>query len=136
MGLALMLCDTIIEDRFTGKKSLIGLFSQIHAQKIPCIHQSMMLLVSMTSGQGTYSCEIVFEHADLPKPVFRTECPLTFENPFQVVDLVYQLKIVRFPLPGKYWIKVNIDGVSVMMRPLMVLPKKQEDKKPKEEEGK
>ena len=136
MGLAFLLCDTIIEDRNTGKKSLIGLFSQIQAPKIPCIHQSMMLLVSLTSGQGRYPCEVVCEHPDLPRPVFHVECSLKFENPFQVVDLVYQLKAVRFPLPGKYWLKVNIDGVSVMMRPLMVLPKKQEDKKPNEEEGK
>ena len=62
MGLALILCDTIIEDSVTGKKSLIGLFSQIHAPKLPCIHQSMNILVSVTGGQGTYPCQIVCEH--------------------------------------------------------------------------
>jgi len=123
MGLALILCDTIIEDRATGKKSLIGLFSQIHAPKLPCIHQSMMMLVSVTGGQGAYPCEIVCEHPQLEQPVFKLDCALKFENPFQVLDMVFQLKAVRFPLAGKYEIKVIIDGVPELIRPLMVMPK-------------
>ena len=111
MGLALILCDTIIEDSNTGKKSLIGLFSQIHTPKLPCIHQSMNILVSVTGGQGTYPCRIVCEHPALERPVFSLDCMLKFENPFQVVDMVFQLKAVRFQLPGKYEIKVLIDGV-------------------------
>ena len=98
MGLALILCDTIIEDSVTGKKSLIGLFSQIHAPTLPCIHQSMNILVSVTGGQGSYPCELVCEHPELQAPVFKQKCTLNFENPFQVVDMVFQLKAVRFPL--------------------------------------
>ena len=124
MGLALILCDTIIEDCFTGKKSLIGLFSQIHAPKLPCIHPSMMLLVSVTGGQGTYPCEVVCEHPDLTEPVFRLHCTLKFENPFQVLDMIFSPKNVMFKLPGKYEIKVIIDGVPELIRPLLVLPKK------------
>ena len=124
MGLALILCDTIIEDSVTGKKSLIGLFSQIHAPKLPCVHQSMNILVSVTGGQGTYPCQIVCEHPELERPVFGLDCTLKFENPFQVVDLVFQLKAVRFPLPGKYEIKVIIDGVPELIRPLIVSVRK------------
>ena len=126
MGLALLLCDTIIEDRSTGKKSLIGLFSQIHAPKLPCIHPSMTMLVSMTGGQGEYPCLITCEHPDLDKPVFSLPCKMKFENPFQVVDYVFQLKAVRFPLPNKYSINVKIDDYLVMTRPLLVQAKKLE----------
>ena len=132
MGLALILCDTIIQDRETGKRSLIGLFSQIHSPKFPCTHPSMRILVSVTGGQGTYPCKIVCEHPDLDKPVINLDCPLKFQNPFQVLDMVFQLKSVHFPIPGKYEIKVIIDGVPELIRPLLVLPTP--SKEPKDEE--
>lgn len=124
MGLTLLLCDTIIEDRLTGKKSLIGLFSQIHTSKMPCVHPSMMVMVSVTGGQGSYPCELVCEHPELPEPVFRMNCTLNFENPFQVLDMIFNPKNSVFKLPGKYEIKVIIDGVPELIRPLMVLPRK------------
>ena len=133
MGLALILCDTIIEDSVTGKKSLIGLFSQIHAPKLPCIHQSMNILVSVTGGQGTYPCKIVCEHPQLERPVFSLDCMLKFENPFQVVDMVFQLKAVRFQLPGMYEIKVLIDGVPELIRPLIVSVRKNMEQQPPEQ---
>lgn len=135
MGLALILCDTIIEDRVTGKKSLIGLFSQIHTSKLPCVHPSMMMLVSVTGGQGTYPCKIVCEHPNLKQPVFSVDSPLKFENPFQVLDLIFQLKAINFPLPGKYEIKVIIDGVPELIRPLMVLPRNVEEQAPPDEKS-
>ncbi|MCR4575207.1 MAG: hypothetical protein K5787_15720 [Lentisphaeria bacterium] len=124
MGLSLLLCDTIIQDIITGKRSLIGLFSQIHAPKLPCIHSSMMVLVSVTGGQGSYPCELICEHPELQEPVFRKNFTLNFENPFQVVDMTFNLKNIVFKLPGKYEIKVIIDGVPELIRPLMVSLKK------------
>ena len=133
MGLALILCDTIIEDKATGKKSLIGLFSQINAPSLPCVHQSMSILVSVTGGQGTYPCRIVCEHPDLDRPVFAFDCTIKFENPFQVVDMVFQMKSVRFRLPGKYELKVLIDGVPELIRPVIVSVKKDIEKKTPEQ---
>ena len=133
MGLALILCDTIIEDCATGKKSLIGLFSQIHAPKLPCVHQSMNIFVSVTGGQGTYPCQIVCEHPQLDRPVFCLDCKIKFENPFQVVDMVFQMKAVRFTLPGKYELKVIIDGVPELIRPLIVSVRKNMEQKPSEQ---
>ena len=132
MGLALILCDTIIEDCATGKKSLIGLFSQIHAPKLPCVHQSMNIFVSVTGGQGTYPCQIVCEHPQLDRPVFCLDCKIKFENPFQVVDMVFQMKAVRFTLPGKYELKVIIDGVPELIRPLIVSVRKNMEQPPPE----
>ena len=133
MGLALILCDTIIEDCATGKKSLIGLFSQIHAPKLPCVHQSMNIFVSVTGGQGTYPCQIVCEHPQLDRPVFCLDCKIKLENPFQVVDMVFQMKAVRFTLPGKYELKVIIDGVPELIRPLIVSVRKNMEQKPSEQ---
>lgn len=121
IGIALIVCDTIIEDRLSNKKSLIGLFGQIHAMRLPCIAQSMCLLVSLTGGNGDYPCEIVCQHATIDAPVFSLRRTIRFDSPNQVLDLVFQLKSVRFPFPDQYWIKVLIDGIPIMMRPLVIV---------------
>ena len=123
IGVALIVCDTIIEDKFTNKKSLVGLFGQIHAARLPCVIQSISMLVSLTGGNGDYPCEIVCQHASIDAPVFTLSKTIHFESPLQVLDLVFQFKSVRFPFPDQYWLKVMIDGVPIMMRPLTVIQK-------------
>ncbi len=118
MGLALVLCDVIIEDKITGKKSLIGLFDRIHSRNFPCVHASMALFVSMTSGQGNYDCEVICRHVDEKNFAFKMKGRITMKDPTQVVDIIFRLNGVRFPIPGIYWIHFLVDGIPIMMRPL------------------
>ena len=54
IGIGLIPCDTLIEDRLTGKKSLIGVIGAIRVTKFPCVYPAFHLLVSLTSGNGSY----------------------------------------------------------------------------------
>lgn len=65
IGLALIPCDCIIEDKKTCKKSLIGIFGNINVNALPCPMPSTSILVSMTGGTGEYLCEII---CDAPPP--------------------------------------------------------------------
>ncbi len=121
IGLALISCDTVIEDRRSGKKSLIGLFGQLNVRKLPYVHPSMSLLVSMTGGTGEHSCEVLCSNASLENPVFSVKGKIKFEHPQQVIDMVFQLQSIRFPLADTYWIKVVVDELPLMMRPLLVV---------------
>lgn len=121
MGLSLVVCDQIIEDKLTGKKTLVGLFSRISAAKLPCIHPTMSVFVSMTGGQGEYPCEVLCRHADGEPVVFSAKGKVTLRDPQQVVDLAFRLNGVRFPRAGMYWVNFLIDEVPLMMRPLFLL---------------
>ena len=123
IGLALILCDTVIEDRRTMKKSLIGLFSQIGALSFPYTHPLIHLLVSLTGGKGEYPCEVLCQHEDLKTTVFSIKNTLRFRSHDEVADLVYNLKSLTFPRPGRYWFKVLVDEMPVMMRPVLVVPR-------------
>src|SRR5436305_596684 len=52
--MAIVICDQIIEDRLTGKKTLVGLFNSIAARSFPCTHATMSVFVSLTEGRGKY----------------------------------------------------------------------------------
>jgi len=121
IGLALICCDTVIEDRRTGKKSLIGLFGQLNVRRLPYVHPSLSLLVSLTGGTGEHACEVLCVNDNLDKPVFSVRGKIKFEHPQQVLDMIFQLQATRFPVAGTYWVKVIIDELPLMMRPLVVV---------------
>jgi len=129
IGLALILCDTVIEDRHTMKKSLIGLFSQIRAASFPYTHPLIHLVVSLTGGKGDYPCEVLCQHDDLKTKVFSIKNNLRFRSHDEVAELVYNLKSLTFPRPGRYWFKVLLDDMPIMMRPVLVVSR-QEAKPP------
>jgi len=125
MGLALLVCDTIIEDKLTGKKTLVGLFDRVHAGRLPCVHPAMNVFVSLTGGMGECPCEVVCEHSSADAVAFSAKGKVSFKDPAQVVDLVFRLKGVRFPQEGTYWLRFLVDGIPIMMRRVMVLKRQQ-----------
>lgn len=108
--LALVICDDVIEDSTTRKKSLFGLFDGIGARRFPVIHPSMAVFVTMV-GQGNVPLRLELVHAeDITEengPLLRIEQPeFEFRDPNAVVDFVFKLKGVRFPRPGVYLFRV------------------------------
>jgi len=51
---AMLVCDYVITEQGTNKKSLIGVFENINAAQFPCIHHGLSVYIKMTDGQGTY----------------------------------------------------------------------------------
>ena len=95
-----------------------------------CVHSSLSLLVSLSGGSGEYSCEVVCVNDNLKNPVFSVKGKIKLENPQQVLDMVFQLRAVKFPLAGLYWLKVLIDDVPIMMRPLVVTLRESSEEPP------
>lgn len=120
MGLALVLCDTIIEDRMTGKKSLIGMFDRLGSNKFPCIHPHLSVLVSLTSGKGEYPCKIVCQHLDGDTIAFQGQGEIKMQNPHQVVDIAFNFHGVKFPKPGIYTLQFQVDDFPVMTRRVFI----------------
>ena len=120
MGLSLIVCDTIIEDKFTTKKTLVGLFDRIQVGKMPCVHPDMSVFVSLTGGRGEYPCEVICRHTDGETVAFSAKGMIKLSDPRQVVDLVFRMKNVQFSKAGIYWLNFVVDGVPIMMRQLVI----------------
>ena len=56
--LSIVLCDQVIEDRRTNKKSYIGVFNDILVERLPAKHPCMYLVVSLTNCLGRREIEI------------------------------------------------------------------------------
>ncbi|MFM1550820.1 MAG: DUF6941 family protein [Lentisphaeria bacterium] len=125
MGLALLVCDTIIQDKQTNKRSLIGLFDRLYTKNLPCVHPSLSIFVSLTSGRGDYACEVICRHQETDTNALAVKGKVAFKDPMQVVDLVFNVQGVRFCNSGEYWLEFRVDNVPVMMRRIFIMQQEQ-----------
>ncbi len=126
MGLALLVCDMMIQDQHTHKRSLIGLFDRLYTTKLPCVHPTLAIFVSLTSVHGHYECEIACRHQGTNASVFSVKGKVTCHDPLQVVDLVFNVRGACFRNEGEHWLEFKVDEVPVMMRRIVIV--KQEKK--------
>lgn len=57
--LAILICDTIITEEGTGKKTLVGVFGQVVALEYPAPHR-FGIYVKLTDAQGPYQLHIEY----------------------------------------------------------------------------
>lgn len=108
--LAILICDTIIDDKITNKKSLIGLFNQVAAREVPVRHAGLHLFVSLTDGRGMAEGEIRVVRSDTEAVVANLSGPIEFPNPMAVVELDFGIHDLLFPVAGEYRFQFYCNG--------------------------
>jgi len=106
--LSVVLCDQLIEDRRTNKKSLIGVFNEIVVGRFPAKHGCVFLLVTLTNCLGNHEIQIEFSR-DLEydvESIMQIRGQIQGRNPMDIIDLVFELRGLPLPQPGKYQIDV------------------------------
>lgn len=129
MGNALIVCDDMIEDKRTGKKSLIGMFSKIHANKLPATHPKMNIFISFDNARGKYHSTIRIIHNQSGKMIAETKGEININSPMDVTDLNICLLNLTFPEEGVYNLEFLCDDELVMQRRFTVALLKNEQQK-------
>ena len=101
---AMLICDYVITERGTNKKSLIGVFENIGAATFPCTHFALSVYIKLTDAQGGYHFRL--ELVDLQSDVMigKSEMPeeVRVPSPLDAHELVFNLRGVRFMHAGNY----------------------------------
>jgi len=115
-GLAIVICDQIIEDKQTHKKSLIGIFNNINATSFPCRHPQISVFVSLTEGRGECNARLRIVNEETDAVITDVNGPIRFPDIHAVVELVFNLVGLVFPEPGLYSIEFYCDDVLILER--------------------
>jgi len=121
VGIAIVICDQIIEDKLTGKKSLIGIFNQIATQNFPCRHPQACVFVSLTEGRGQCTAKLRIVHDESEHVVAEVNGNIQFPDVHLVVELNFNLVGLVFPEPGVYAIEFYCDDALVLERRFNVM---------------
>lgn len=125
-GLAIVVCDQIIEDKLTNKKSLIGIFNQIGAGNFPCRHPHMAVFVSLTEGRGNCTARLKIAQEENGVVVAELNGQIQFIDIHAVVELNFDLVGLTFPQPGLYSIEFYCDDALILERRFHVIQVKQQ----------
>lgn len=100
--LALLLCDTVIQDAQTTKKSLIGIFTQLNALSFPTVVNAS-IFARLTDAEGKYWFRIEFVNLDQDKTIVSLPTDeLQAADQLGFVELVIHVQGLPIPSAGKY----------------------------------
>ncbi|MDI6733025.1 MAG: hypothetical protein QME51_02980 [Planctomycetota bacterium] len=118
--LAMLICDTIIDDRLSAKKSLIGIFNNIGSNEMPCRHQTLYVYCVLTEGIGQYESALRCSHLESGKNVFNLTGPIKFPNPLATIEFIFDMKNIVFQEEGVYVFELFCDNQPVISRKINV----------------
>lgn len=130
LSLAMVICDAVYRDPATGKMTILGTFTALHAREFPLVVPQITVYLALTDARGKVPLKFLLIDADEDRdPVYRQELEVDFPDPIAVMDLVLMLGGVVFPLPGEYRLQLHADGEFVIERRIVVV-----DLTPKQEQ--
>lgn len=134
VGLAIVVCDQIIEDKATNKKSLIGIFNNIASPTFPCRHPQLSVFVSLTEGHGSYQARLRITNEDSSKVITEVTGQIQFPDVNLVAELAFNFLGLEFPAPALYSIEFYCDDSLVLERRFHVVQAKAPSKGPPPQE--
>ncbi|TWT42328.1 hypothetical protein RAS1_34590 [Phycisphaerae bacterium RAS1] len=118
---SLLLCDQVIDDKLTNKKSAIGLFNVISVPRTPSVIQQMVVLASVTEINQRAPLELRLVRDADSEILFHTTHMVESPSPLAVIDLVFALQGVQLSTGGPYAFELLYNGEILMRRRFQVL---------------
>ena len=118
--LTMTICDTIIDDRLSGKKSLIGIFNNIAVVELPCQHQTLYVYCVLTEGIGQYDGALRCTHLESNKTIININGPINFPNPLATVEFIFDIKNMVLEQEGIYVFELLCDNQPIISRKIHV----------------
>jgi len=120
-----LLCDTIIQEHRTGKKSLIGIFHNIVAGRFPFAHPSLFIYANLSDASGKYDFTIRLIEVNSQKVIGSGRIPeITIIDRLKPVEIAMNIRNLVFPSPGKYEFQLVANNELVETRDLWVMEAK------------
>ena len=101
--LVAIVCDQVIQDIYTNKKSVIGVFDTIAAFKFPAQHSNLVFFGQLTNGRG--EIKIAVKLVDIEQDesiIFQGKMDIKFIDIRQVNSVIFNISGIVFPHPGEY----------------------------------
>lgn len=108
--LACLICDQVLTDENTKKKSLIGVFDHIWVGEFPTQHGPIALYARFYDAQGDYDVRVEYLKVDDQSVLGDASGNIHVAERDQTVEFAINLPSVEIPEPGKYEFRVHLNG--------------------------
>ena len=119
---AFLVCDSVILDSFTRKKSIIGTFTHLWAARFPCQHPQMGVYFCLTDAEGQYEFELRLVYLDQDQLIGKASLPqVEIKDRLQIHDFGVNIPSLVFPAPGRYEFRLFANGYFVTQKDFNVI---------------
>lgn len=119
---AFLLCDYVLHEQGSNKKSLIGIFEQVHTANLPFRHARMSVYANMTDAHGSYDLALRLVRLRDGKVILEAKgMRIQVADPLQVSELGMNLEGIVFEEPGKYEFALYCNEQFLQSKPFRVV---------------
>jgi len=119
--LAMVVCDSIYRDPYTGKFTLIGTFSTISANQFPVRHPHLFVYAALTGGRGKIPLRVEVVDTDESEILAKLTGEVDNRNdPRAIQELAFGFAGLVFPKQGEYRIALYANNEFMVERRLLV----------------
>ncbi len=117
--LALVICDHIWRDPYSGKVNLLGTFNAVASTTFPLVQPVLSVYVALTDGLGDVDIRLrLIDVDDAQEPIFDFQNVINFADPRVVGEIDFARSHVAFPAPGEYRLQLFANHEFLMERRL------------------
>jgi len=100
--ISFLVCDQVIDDKLSNKKSAIGIFNTILVPNLPAMIHRMAILASLTEISGRVELELRLVRDSDNTVVFSGKGSVDAPDPLATVDLLFAMQGIQIPEGGQY----------------------------------
>jgi hypothetical protein len=99
---SLLVCDQVIDDKLTNKKSAIGLFNHVLVPKVPTRLYQLAVMATLTEISGRTPVQLRLMRDEDNNVLMHSEGNVDAPDPLAMVDLVFAMQGVAIARAGQY----------------------------------
>ena len=99
---AMLVCDTAIQEGTSSKYTLVGVFSEINVKTFPAFHRSAWLYAQLIGCEGEYSVRVEFARVSDQQVLVSGESEIVADNRHTNVERAWQLPPLPLEATGEH----------------------------------
>lgn len=107
---SLLICDQVIDDRLTKKKSAIGLFNTVLVPSLPTRIHQLAVMATLTEISGRTPLRLRLMRDEDNSVLMQTQGHVDAPDPLTMVDLVFAMQGVPVAQAGQYAFELLSEG--------------------------
>ena len=99
---AMLICDQIISEQGSNKKSLIGIFEMMGALTFPTVIPRLSIYVRLLDGSGKYPIKLRLVKLSDESLIAEVDAEIDITDPIHAWEVVVNMMGIALPEAGKY----------------------------------
>jgi hypothetical protein len=121
LGLALVLCDFVHVDPLSGRRTMLGTFSEIEATSFPVVYPRMAIFAAVTDGRGIMPITIRLLASDEEQTIIWSDTQeVEFDDPQRAYELDVEVLDTPFENPGIFRLQLLVAEAIIMERSIVL----------------